>query len=80
MINQQQGKHGLHCPECQSFIPLTVERLLGGRPLFCMDCGLKIEINMERSAPALDALRRVKTAIKKAEEDIKKAQDPHSNV
>lgn len=74
-LNQQE-RHGLHCPECNGFIPLTMDRLLSRQPLYCMDCGLKIEINIEKSAAALEALQKVKNAIDKAEEEIKKVQDP----
>lgn len=57
-----QGKPGLKCPRCGSFIETSMEQIITGTPLFCPKCHLKLSIDMTKSREAIDALKKVKEA------------------
>lgn len=63
----QQRVSGMPCPSCQNFIPITMHQLLESNGIFCPACGLRLEINKQSSAKALDALRKVDAAQRNVE-------------
>ncbi len=73
---QNQQTPGLDCPECGHRIPTSIPILLSGRPLFCGGCGLKLEIDMQKSSYVLDKLQDLQDNLIKAENLAKQATDP----
>jgi|GEM_PF-4691723 len=67
-------KQGLPCPECDTVIPMTIDRLLAGAPTFCYQCGTKFELVRDASAKALDALDKVNRAVKETKKKIEDIQ------
>jgi hypothetical protein len=49
---------GFPCPRCKVPIRFPLGALLTQSSLFCPSCGLELAIDSQRSAAALDALRR----------------------
>lgn len=46
MDNKKSPKiSGVPCPKCGQFIPISMHHLLESLPLFCPNCGLKLEMN-----------------------------------
>jgi hypothetical protein len=46
------------CPDCGQRIELALQTLLTGLPIWCVGCGVKLDIDLGASAPALDRLRQ----------------------
>lgn len=57
---------GFPCPQCEVHIVLTIPMLLGTDAFFCGTCGLKLELDRDKSKESL--------------EDLKKVQESHDNV
>jgi len=58
---------GMPCPQCTHPILLSIEKLLAATPVFCSECGLKLELNLAQSRQALGVLQRLNTTLKQAE-------------
>lgn len=55
------------CPSCNGFIPITMHQILESSSIFCLSCGLKLEINKAASSKAIEALQKVTETQKEAE-------------
>lgn len=49
--------NGFPCPGCGAAIKVDVARLLAAAPVFCSGCGLKLQLDPNASASALEAAR-----------------------
>jgi transcription elongation factor Elf1 len=58
--SHQQG--GIPCPECQSFIPMSLEKVLGQRQFSCPSCGLQLTIDLNQSQQGMKVLQNIKQA------------------
>ena len=61
-------KPGIDCPQCGTRILTTIDMILSREPIICVTCGLTLNVQQEESKPALDSLKKLDEAIKKAEE------------
>ena len=64
---------GLDCPQCSHRIPMTIPLLLSGRPFFCQGCGLKIEVDSQKSSYVLDRLQNLQNKLDQADKMAKEA-------
>lgn len=71
-VKRQQG---LHCPECDTRIIVTVADLLTVGHVTCPSCALVLSIDQERSKGALDALSAVYSAHEAASKEIASQQN-----
>lgn len=64
-----QQAHTLPCPECQSPIPVSMQRLLSGQSLDCLNphCEVELRIDTQKSQKALDQVRTLQTAVQQFE-------------
>lgn len=53
---------GMKCPQCGSFIPISIFQLLTTNALVCPSCHLRLVIDRMKSRPAFEALRKVQAA------------------
>ncbi len=53
---QMMKAPGLPCPECTTPIVVEPTVLLSAAPISCPGCGLELQVNVEQSKGALDAL------------------------
>lgn len=60
--------HGMDCPVCRNFIPISIRQLLYESGISCPHCGLVLTINKMQSRQALEALGRVEQACRKVKE------------
>lgn len=58
----QQQPVGMKCPKCGAFIETSVFLLLTSNALICKACGLRLNIERNKSRQAFDALRKVQAA------------------
>lgn len=58
----QSQRVGMKCPKCGMFIDTSVFQLLTSNALICKSCGLRLNIERNKSRKAFDALRRVQAA------------------
>lgn len=56
---------GIPCPECGNTIQFSMEKLLAARPVFCANCGLKLELSREESKTGLQTLRQLSETLDK---------------
>ena len=54
---------GLTCPRCAFRIQITIPALLSGHPIHCTQCLLRLNVDVERSREALQALEKLQTAL-----------------
>ncbi|MCD8045035.1 MAG: hypothetical protein LUH10_18550 [Tannerellaceae bacterium] len=59
---------GIHCPRCETFIPVTINGLINGTSFFCSRCMLRITPDTRQSSKAIDILRKVNEAQQRVEE------------
>jgi len=70
MSGQKSAPHelnqirGLTCPQCGLRIQVTIELLLNKPSICCSGCGLKLDIDQEKSKAALTALQKAYQHIK----------------
>ncbi len=57
-----QQTPGMKCPQCEQFIPTTIQELLTSEGLTCPYCGLHLTINRAESKRAMDILQDVQNA------------------
>jgi len=57
--NSQQRISGMPCPNCQSFIPISMYQLLESKSIFCPSCGLKLNIDNKSSDKAKKILEKI---------------------
>ncbi len=57
--NEGQRISGIPCPSCYGFIPITMYQLISGGSIFCPQCGLRLDIDKQQSAKALEILKRL---------------------
>ncbi|MCF0199119.1 MAG: hypothetical protein HUK02_07315 [Bacteroidaceae bacterium] len=57
-----QQTPGMNCPQCNQFIPTTINELLTAQGLRCPYCGLQLTINRAESKRAMDILKDVQNA------------------
>jgi hypothetical protein len=50
---------GVACPVCGHLLALTIDRVLSGAPLFCVECGLMLTLDIARSRVGLEALKKL---------------------
>lgn len=55
-------KTGLKCPQCDTFIEISIFQLLTTNALICPNCHLRLNIDRMKSQNAFDALRKVQAA------------------
>ncbi len=65
---------GLLCPKCSSRIQITIAMLLSGQPVYCTTCFLELTIDTDKSRDSLEALKKLDTDFKKAEEMVKQSK------
>lgn len=53
---------GIKCPQCGILIPVSIQQILSAASIYCPQCGLRLDINRQKSARAIDALRKVEDA------------------
>lgn len=68
--NPQQRISGMPCPNCQSFIPISMHQLMSMNSIFCPVCGLRLDINKNSSERAGEALRKLEEIKKEHNETI----------
>ncbi len=52
---------------------MTIPLLLSGRPFYCSGCGLKIEVDSQKSAYVLDRLQNLQDKLDQADKMAKEA-------
>lgn len=52
-----QGVGGMPCPACGYFIPITMYQIMELGSIYCPCCGLRLDINKQASAKAIEALK-----------------------
>jgi len=64
----------LPCPECKCPIPVSINQLLAGHPLACLNpvCGVSLSIDHHSSHQALEKVRKLKKGIDAFEAKKKK--------
>ena len=64
MLNNRPAQQvpGMKCPQCGFFIPTTIAELLTAGYLRCPHCQLQLNIDRQKSAPAMKALAKVDEA------------------
>jgi hypothetical protein len=57
--------HNMPCPECNSPIPMSMDRLLSGQPIKCLNpaCGLELKIDTQKSQKALEQVSKLKKEV-----------------
>ena len=60
--HSREQKAGMNCPQCGTFIEISIYQLLTATSLKCPACGLQLNIDRMKSKTALDALRKVQQA------------------
>lgn len=78
-MKAQSENSGFPCPSCKHKIQATIEQLLTGSSIFCSGCGLRLDIDRESSAPAIDALSTLQDAMAQAKDELEKAKKPGSS-
>ncbi|MBX3120186.1 MAG: hypothetical protein KF784_14065 [Fimbriimonadaceae bacterium] len=65
---------GMPCPECKTFIPMTLEDLVRAKPFPCPNpsCYVVLNLQVAESIQSLDAIRELKTAIDQSQKAEKK--------
>ncbi len=58
----------MQCPNCENFIPASIQQILFSNSLCCPICGLRININKRKSDKALKILEKVDEAQRKVED------------
>ena len=58
---------GLKCPECSFHITVSLQMLLNNGVVYCNNCGLKLSIDQESSKEGLDQLKKLNSALQKAQ-------------
>jgi len=56
---------GVPCPECGSTIQFSMEKLLTARPVYCSNCGLKLELSLQESKTGLQTLQQLNDTLDK---------------
>jgi len=64
---------GLTCPECGFRIQVSIPSLLSGQPLVCAGCSLVLNVEQEKSAAALGALKQLDVSLNQAQQKQKEA-------
>ena len=69
---QHSSQHmpGMQCPNCGSLIPTSIQQILFSNSLCCPICGLRINIDKRKSDKALEMLKKIEDAQKKAKESL----------
>ena len=65
-------QQGIPCPECKSFIPMSIMQLLTEQVFKCPNCGLTIYLDKDQSKESMEALSKLDKAIKDVE-SVKKS-------
>jgi hypothetical protein len=74
---QAQSTHplgGFPCPRCRNPIRFPYQDLLAQPAITCPHCGLELEIDLQRSAAALQALRRYANGLEEARHMLEENQ------
>ncbi len=58
------NKPGLNCPECSFKITISIEQLVSGSSIICPSCGLKLDVDDQKSKPAIEAVKKLDNALK----------------
>lgn len=61
-MNHEQRIPGVGCPRCNKFIPTSITELITASFLCCPHCGLRMDIDRQKSKTALEALKKVNMA------------------
>lgn len=56
----RKGTTGLECPECHGFVPTSMQQIVIEHRIICPHCGLKWEIDPQKTKDILDALKKIK--------------------
>ena len=58
------NKPGLNCPKCSFKIIISIEQLVSGNSIICPSCGLKLDIDSQKSKQAIKAVKKLDNALK----------------
>ena len=56
---------GLPCPNCSSFIHVSLTQLIARQPLVCPNCDTILRMDAAKSKDGLDAIEKIKQAQEK---------------
>lgn len=59
---QEQQPPGIQCPRCGNLIPASIQQVLFANNLLCPTCGLRLNIDKNKSEKALKILAKVEEA------------------
>lgn len=59
---------GLNCPKCGQKIAISIEQLISKSEIICPACGLQLNVDGEKSANALGALKTFNEKLKSAKQ------------
>lgn len=64
---QKPSQHtsGIPCPNCRQMIPISMQQMLMYRTIFCPSCGLRLDIDKNKSDKAIEVLRKIEEAEKR---------------
>ena len=62
VTQQAQRPSGMPCPQCNGFIPVSMQQIITDSSILCPHCGLRLNINQQESRPAIDALKKFQQA------------------
>ena len=62
ITRQQMRPSGMPCPQCNGFIPVSMQQIITDSAIICPHCGLRLTINRQQSSTAIEALKKVQQA------------------
>lgn len=62
ITRQQMRPSGMPCPQCNGFIPISMQQIITDSAIICPHCGLRLNINQQESRPAIEALKKFQQA------------------
>lgn len=65
---------GFPCPRCKNLIRFHYQQLLAQPSIVCLTCGLELQVDLENSAAALDALHKYATGMQAAQRTLDEGQ------
>lgn len=62
ITRHQMRLSGMPCPQCNGFIPVSMQQIITDSAIICPHCGLRLTINRQQSSTAIEALKKVQQA------------------
>jgi hypothetical protein len=74
MLKNQNQTAAMPCPECKSPLPMSIEILLSGQPIKCLNpaCGIELKVDYGQSSQAMKELEKLNQSLT----DLQKAKNP----